>query len=136
LTGKPTCVLDASALLAYLRNEPGADSVRQAIHRCAAISAVNWAEVLAKLADLGEDPDSAASRLFAEGLAGTAVLIWSFEEGLARESARLRSQTRALGLSLGDRACLALGRSSRLPILTADRSWRQIRIGVEIRAIR
>jgi len=136
MTAAPASVLDASAVLAYLRNERGSDVVRTALRSRAAISAVNWAEALSKLADLGEDPELAARRLFDQGLAGTALLVWPFEEEHARRAAGLRNQTRALGLSMGDRACLALGSALRLPVWTADRRWQSLKLNIEVRAIR
>jgi ribonuclease VapC len=129
-------VLDASALLAYLREEPGAPVVAEWLGRTAAISAVNWAETLAKLYDLGQDADSVARELVAGGIIGSALLIWPLDEDLARDVARLRRRTRALGLSIGDRACLALGIALQLPVLTADRLWRSLILGVEVRVIR
>src|SRR3954471_19998369 len=94
----PECVLDASALLAYLRDEPGIDVVRKALEKRTAISAVNWAEVLSKLADLGYDPDEAGQQLRDRGLIGAAVLIRPFDEEQAWGVAGLRNQTRAMGL--------------------------------------
>ncbi len=129
-------VLDASALLAYLQGEPGGDRVREAIGRGATVSAVNWAETLSKLADAGEDPDQAARRLLEAGPLLRAVVVHPFDEAQAREAARLRPLTRSLGLSLGDRACLALGKSLGVPVLTADGSWAKLKIGVRVEIVR
>lgn len=136
MTPQSRYVLDASALLAYLRNEQGADEVRKGLRGGAVISAVNWAEVLTKLADLGEDPEIAARQIMAQGLAGAALRILPFDEDLARQTAMLKTKTRPHGLSLGDRACLALGRHLSLPVLTADHQWRSLHIGVDVRAVR
>lgn len=136
MTKPPTAVLDASALLAYLRNEPGGDRVSDAIDRGAAISAANWAEVLTKLADLGEEPDAAAGKLARVGVLGPLLSVHPLDEAGAREAARLRTLTRAAGLSLGDRACLALGKALGLPVLTADHAWVRLKVGVTVRVIR
>lgn len=131
-------VLDASALLAYLQGERGADRVAAALASAggAAMSAINWAEVLSKLADIGEAPEGVTRRLREAGLLGTALGIVPAHEELALEIARLRPSTRAAGLSLGDRACLALGRLKGLPVLTADRSWAGLSVGVKVTVVR
>ena len=136
MNGRPACVVDASALLAYLRGEPGAEKVRAALGLGAAISAANWAEVLSKFVDLGQNPDDVPARLIREGILGSALLVWPLDEALCRPIARLRRQTRFAGLSLADRACLALGLTLRLPVLTTDRVWRKLKIGVQVRCIR
>jgi len=136
VNGRPSVVLDSSALLAYLLAEPGAETVRQALEGSAAISAVNYAEVLSKLSDYGQDADEAAKRLEQRGLTGTALLIAPVDESQAREIARLRRRTRSAGISLGDRACLALGRMLQLAVVTADRRWKALRVGVKVRLIR
>jgi len=118
-----TVVLDASAFLAYLFGEPGGEEVRDAIGGGALISAVNWAEVLSKLADAGVEPGEAARRLARERVLPGAVSVAAFDAAQALEAARLRSSTRRVGLSLGDRACLALGRVAGLEVLTAEASW-------------
>lgn len=92
---------------------------------------MNLAEVLSKLADAGQEPEEARSRI-----RGLALNVVSFDEDLAVETAQLRRRTVPKGLSLGDRACLALGRLRRLPVLTADGSWRGVVPEVEIRLIR
>jgi PIN domain nuclease of toxin-antitoxin system len=111
-------VLDASALLAYLLDEDGADTVERALWDGAAIGAVNLAEVLAKLADADEDAEAAMT-----GITVLPLDIVPFDEDLAVESARLRPLTSSAGLSLGDRACLALGRLLGRRVLTADAVW-------------
>ncbi len=131
-------VLDASALLAFLQGERGADQVAEVLSAPggAAISAINWAEVLSKLADHGEAPESVTRMLREAGVLGTAVRIDAAGEELAVEIARLRKATRAAGLSLGDRACLALGRLTDRTVLTADRSWATLDVGVGIVVVR
>lgn len=124
-------VLDASAVLAYLKRESGYDSVRQALDIGAAISTVNLAEVYAKVVAAGQQLDAVAVRLVALGLRPL-----PFTEDDARASATMYPTTRTLGLSLGHRACLALGQRLRLPVLTADRAWTRLTTGVDIRVIR
>ena len=132
----PIAVLDASALLAYLHGEPGADAVADALVQKAAISAVNWAETLSKLAERGQDPDAVTTQLREQGLLDHGLIIYSVDEELGCYIAKLRTTTRSLGLSLGDRACLALALKLNLPALTSDRVWESLSIGVEIRVIR
>jgi PIN domain nuclease of toxin-antitoxin system len=123
-------VLDASALMAVLRSEPGSDAVQVALPR-AIVGAVNLSEVHAKLVEQGM-PEAAAW----SALSGLGLHVVAFDTALARVAGGLRATTRKLGLSFGDRACLALGQLLKLPVLTADRSWRQLNIGVEVRAVR
>ena len=132
----PELVLDSSALLAYLRDEPGIDVVRKALEKRTAMSAVNWAEVLSKLADLGYDPGEAAQQLRDRGVVGAALLIRPFDEEQAREVAGLRNQTRPLGLSIGDRACLALAAHLKVPVLTADQTWSKVKTRVTVHVVR
>lgn len=123
-------VLDASALLALFLEEPGADRVLTALRHCE-ISSVNAAEVGARLSDRGYDLDELYVDLRDMGLA-----IAAFDGSQAEASARLRSATKALGLSLGDRACLALAQSRNAKVLTADRAWGSLELEIEIELIR
>ena len=125
-------VLDASAVLALLFGETGADVVRPRV-RSGLISTVNVAEVLAKLVDKGVPADEAAR---AVDMLGMEPVPLSVEQ--AQLSAALRSTTRAAGLSLGDRACLALARERGLPAVTAERRWPEIAeaAGVAVEVIR
>lgn len=133
----PGAVLDASALLAYLRDEPGAEVVSEAIAGGAAVSAVNLAEVLSRVADRGRDPAALVVRMTERGLLGGAIAVESFTTADAVETARLRPLTRKAGLSLGDRACLALARRLEAPALTADLAWSEAGdLTVELRQIR
>jgi ribonuclease VapC len=100
------------------------------------MSVVNWAEVLTKLADLGQSPDEVRLGLVRRGVLGNALVLWPLDEDLALEIANLRGRTRSSGLSLGDRACIALGQHLRLPILTSDRAWKTLRLSVQIQVIR
>ncbi len=134
--GASGVVLDASALLALLRGEAGEEVVAEALAGGAWISAVNWSEVLAKLAEVGIPTERALAELINRGVLGQALQIAPFEEVAALLTAQLREPTRGRGLSLGDRACLALAQHKQRPALTADRSWRELEVGVEIRLIR
>ena len=125
---KARVVLDASAVLAWLQAEPGADVV-DPLFSAAAMSAVNWSEVLQKVAQRGRNTDEAGDLLQALGL----TIFPLTAEGAAL-AARLWEQ--APSLSLGDRCCLALARHLGLPAITADRDWRQLVVGIEIRPIR
>lgn len=131
-----TAVLDASALLALLKGEPGAERVAEALEQGAYLSAVNLAEVLSKLADWGEDPAEAQARMAQVGLLGAAVEVLPFTGEDALEVARLRALTRAYGLSFGDRACLALARRLGLPALTAERAWAELDLGIPVEVLR
>ncbi len=108
----------------------------EALARVAAISAASWAEVLSHLAELEQDPDVVAEALEQQGPLGIALVVHPFDEDLARRVARLRRLPRAAGLSLGDRACLALGEALGLPVITADRVWATLALGVTVQAIR
>lgn len=125
-------VLDASAVLATIFDEPGAERVAAFIPG-AEISTVNLAEVLAKLCDLGMPGETIAAIM--DGLQLEAV---PFDAAHAQESARLRPLTRSAGLSLGDRACLATVNLRGASALSADRAWARVpaEAGVEIELVR
>jgi ribonuclease VapC len=130
-------VLDASALLAYLRDEPGAELVSEAIAGGATISAVNLAEALSHAAVRGSDPAALVERMSERGLLDGAIAVEPFTTADAVEAARLRPLTRDAGLSLGDRACLALARRLEAPAVTAGLAWAQAGdLAVELRQIR
>lgn len=123
-------VLDSSAVLALLWDEPGAANVAASVQD-ARVSAVNLSEVVARLVDQGMAPAEARHALRELEL-GVEV----FDTELAIETGLLRTATRAHGLSLGDRACLALAARLEAEALTADRAWSRADIGVNIRLIR
>jgi PIN domain nuclease of toxin-antitoxin system len=129
-------VLDASALLAHLQDEPGGDVVAEAIAGGAVISTVNLAEVFSRVADRGDDPAKLAAELTQIGLLDGAITVEPFTAADAIDAGRLRPLTRDAGLSLGDRACLALARRLDAPALTADTDWQGVAHGVELRPIR
>jgi ribonuclease VapC len=132
----PGPVLDASALLAYLQDEPGAGTVEEALDAGALMNIVNYAEVLSRLADAGEEPAVAHARLGAQGLIGGLVQLVPLAAEDTVVIAELRPATRAHGLSLGDRACLATALRLERPVLTADRLWATLDVGVAVRLIR
>ncbi len=125
-----TTVLDSSAVLAYLWNEPGSEAIRPLIPD-GRISSVNVVEVVSKLIDHGLTGE--ASKLM---LASLNLATVPFDHTQAQLAGTLRSQTRRHGLSLGDRACLALALVERAKIVTADRAWSKVDLGVEIEVVR
>lgn len=137
MTEAPSCVLDASALLAYLQDENGAERVEAALAKTAAISALSWAETLSKLSDARQDPAAVVAELTEAGILGAALRVHPVDERLALEIAILRAPTRKTGLSFGDRACLALGRVLKVPVLTTDLAWSKLRLpGVSVEVVR
>jgi ribonuclease VapC len=129
-------VLDASALLAFLQREPGQERVADALTPGSAISTVNLSEVVAKLRDANA-PETIIRHAL-NGLLARGLEVVPFDEALAFTAGFLRPVTRELGLSLGDRACLALGQSRQQPVLTADRGWADVAraVGIDVRLIR
>jgi PIN domain nuclease of toxin-antitoxin system len=125
-------VLDASALLCLFNQENGQDRVRAALTE-AVVSAVNYSEVIAKLVERGGD----VARV-SRALDHLHLTVIHFDQSQAVEAGALRRNTRAAGLSFGDRACLALAKSHNLVALTADQAWTQINeaVGVTIELVR
>lgn len=126
-----TFVVDSSAVLALILAEEGADEVLGKMAE-GQFSAVNLSEVIAKLIEYGVPSQRAVQQI-----ARLELTIHSFDPRHAEAAARLRQPTRHLGLSLGDRACLALGQLLALPILTSDRRMHESRelLGLDIRMI-
>lgn len=126
-------VLDASALLAGLKEEPGAERVRAALIQGAFMSTVNLAEVATRLRLAGADEGS-LRRLAAMH----PVQLVPYDQDLAIRTALMATLTLSSGLSLGDRACLALAKRLGLPALTSDRKWAEVAaaIGVTVELIR
>src|SRR5882757_7400654 len=114
-------VLDASALLAVLNREPGADRLTPEMLSTATSSTVNLAEVQGKLVSLGLAPGDAWEATLSPIREATA-----FTAEHAEAAGNLITKT---GLSLGDRACLALGIALRAPVYTADKSWKKLKLG-------
>jgi ribonuclease VapC len=125
-------VLDSSAVLAVILDEPGAERV-EALLPGAKVSAVNVGEVAAKLRDLGM-PEGTIETV----LGGLQVDVRVHDLDAALASGFLCPATRSAGLSLGDRACLALAAALGLPAVTADRAWNSVAeaVGVQVTPIR
>ncbi len=123
-------VLDTSALIAFVKEEPGGEIVAAALSECA-MSVVSLTEFLSTASDRGQG--------IAENIAFLDTLRIEFVDfTLARSvmAAGLRQSTRALGLSLGDRACLALAIERQCKVMTADRVWGKLPIGADVVVIR
>lgn len=123
-------VFDSSALLAITFEEEGADIAAQALND-GIISAVNASEVITRYIDLGASEDDACASLLAFGLN-----IYPFDESLAITAGLMRTTTREAGLSLGDRACLALAIREQARVLTADRAWATLDLDIAVELIR
>jgi PIN domain nuclease of toxin-antitoxin system len=123
-------VLDASAILAWLYNEPGKARVDDAWDG-ALLSSINAAEVVTRLVRDGVDPPAAIQRVRRLPCSITAV-----DEQLGFRAGALFAATRHKGLSLGDRVCLALAEREGLAVLTTDRAWADLDLSVEIVLIR
>lgn len=123
-------VIDASALLAYLHNEPGASRVSDCLDG-SLISSVNLSEVMQKAKQFGADTAGLDEDLLELG-----VRIEPFSVQHALIAADLWQTTKASGLSLADRACLALALEQNAAILTADRAWGEITLPVVVEVIR
>jgi ribonuclease VapC len=124
-------VLDASALLAVLNQEPGWEILTPELLSVAASGTVNLAEVQGKLVQRGLAPDDAW-----EAALGPVREALPFTPEQAKIAGSLVAKTRPLGLSLGDRACLALGLFLDAPVYTTDKSWKNLKVGVRIHIIR
>lgn len=124
-------VYDASALLAVVFSEPGADAVVERLGEPGGeVSAANWAEVGTKMIERGL-PEEQMRR----ELAAFSLDVVPLDEAQALSVAALRRSTRSLGLSLGDRCCLALAQARGATVITADRSWKKLK-GFDVKAIR
>jgi PIN domain nuclease of toxin-antitoxin system len=125
-------VLDASAVLAYLQDESGSEKVDVVLSEGRAIiSAVNLAEVVGKLLEAGL-PESSV-KIVMENLE---LQIEPLDDKQAWKTGMLRMSTREFGLSLGDRACLALAHIKKLPIVTADKQWDKLKTDIKIVQLR
>ncbi len=123
-------VLDASALLACLNSEPGSESIIDELPD-SLVSTVNLAEAVSVLVRQGASKEKAC-----EVLSLLEFQVVDFDRASAEETGALAGLTRSAGLSLGDRACLALAARENLPAVTADRAWSGVNVGVQIRFIR
>lgn len=123
-------VCDASALLANLRGETGGETVGRLLPYCL-FSALNIAEVAAFFIRNGMEPQRCVSLMEAQGLT-----VIPFDTAQGYLTASLITHTKPYGLSLSDRACLALAKQRELPVLTADKIWAKLDLGIEIQVIR
>lgn len=130
-------IIDASAALAYLQGESGAEVVDDALEQCPSwMTAVNYCEVLSKLCEKGMPPSAARTAVEDLGL-----VIIDFDKDLAGRAAALRKATMAIGASLGDRACLALaertvGSADTPAVYTAERAWSKVKWRFKIVLVR
>jgi ribonuclease VapC len=124
-------VLDASAILAMLNQEPGAQKITLELLSQATVSTVNLAEVQARLVREGGDPEETWA-LVLDPLPD----VQPFTAEQAKIAGSLVQKTSALGLSLGDRACLALAIVLKAPVYTTDRPWKKLKLGIPIHVIR
>lgn len=131
-----TFVLDSSAFLAWLQQEPGWERTEAALAGVAVMHTVNWAEVLSKLAERGINVRETVGVLLERGVLHKTLKLDSGHEQDALRVAELRPLTRAAGLSLGDRYCLALGERLGATVLTADQPWKRLNVGVTVECIR
>jgi PIN domain nuclease of toxin-antitoxin system len=123
-------VLDTSAVLTILNQEPGKERV-EAILSQAAVSTVNVAETIGKLMDAGMSDANARASLELLHLE-----VIDFDIEMARLAGSLKSATKRLGLSLGDRCCLALGLHRGNTVVTADRLWSKLKLGIQVEVLR
>lgn len=123
-------VLDASALIALLRKEPGAEKVAAVLTR-SCISSVNLAETYSKMVEYGKRLEDVAYQV---GRLSIPVILFDGEH--AQLAASFWKQTRSVGMSLGDRACLALAMQTGLPAYTTEENWLKCNVGVQVVKIR
>ena len=123
-------ILDASALLALLNDEKGADIVKEVLPQ-SVISNVNLAEVVSRLSAIGMPEKDIREILSMFGLQAV-----TFDEEQAFGTGLLFAQGRITGLSLGDRACLTLARLLDATVVTADKAWADLSLGIKIKLIR
>jgi len=124
-------VFDASAILALILQEQGKDAVEEYLMESRWIASVNLAEIVTKLVDYAyTDAD------ISESLGELGLDVVDFDGSQALEAGRLRKETRGLGLSLGDRACLAVAMAMRCPAITADRTWQSLALPIQVYTVR
>lgn len=126
----PSYVLDASAVLAVMLGELTAENAEHWLTG-SCISAVNLSEVVARLVDRGYSQD-----VLAENIGAMELDVRPFDLAQAEHAGLLRGATRSQGLSLGDRACLALAAELGRAAITADKAWARLDVGVQIELVR
>jgi PIN domain nuclease of toxin-antitoxin system len=122
--------------MAFIHGEDGQAVVAAALARRSAISVVNWAEVLSKVAHEGGDPLALEADYRERGFLGLALTVEGMTEADCVQIARLRPLTARQGLSLADRACLVLAHRLGVPALTTDRIWAEAAVSAEVQLIR
>lgn len=122
--------------MALIHKEEGEAAVAAALSGRSAISVVNWAEVLSKVAERGGDPVALELDYRERGFIGGPLVIEAMTEADCVQVARLRPITINQGLSLADRTCLALARRLSVPVLTTDKSWAEAAVDAEVQLIR
>lgn len=125
-----TVVLDASALLAYLLQETGAEVV-DGLLSDARMTSVNWAEVVQKSLSAGVEVQGMREELQALGMQ-----VEPFVAADGERAGQLWALTRQQGLSLGDRACLSLGLRLGVKVVTCDRAWAELPLELEVQVLR
>jgi ribonuclease VapC len=130
VTQNVRCILDASALLAMMKGEPGGVSVEAYLTE-AGISSVNWSEVIQKLL-----AQKVVTTGLQEALGELGLTILPFTTEQAELAASLWANTKSLGLSLGDRSCLSLALTLNIPVITADKAWEGLSLPVSVQMIR
>jgi PIN domain nuclease of toxin-antitoxin system len=124
-------VLDASAILALVHREPGHEKLTLALLDGALCSSVNLSEVQAKLVSRGWGSDEA----WEDATSAIDELV-PFDAAQAKTCGDLITVTRSLGLSLGERACLALAITHKVPVYTTEKSWKKLKLGIPIQVLR
>ncbi|MGB7547902.1 MAG: type II toxin-antitoxin system VapC family toxin [Terracidiphilus sp.] len=124
-------VLDASAMLALLFQERGAENLTDDLLETAVASTVNLAEVQSKLVKMKHDPDKAW-----EAALSTVIAVEPYTSEQAKIAGDLITKTDSRGLSLGDRSCLALAIALQAPVYTTEQVWRNLKVGIPIHVIR
>lgn len=123
-------VLDSSAILALLNGEPGGEQVARHIG-AAMVCTPNVTEVVSKLIDAGDSADSAVMRF-----GKLPLVVVAFDYDMALRAGALRARTAKQGLSLADRACLALAEREAVPAVTADKAWAKADVAAKLQLIR
>jgi ribonuclease VapC len=124
-------VLDSTAVLALLYSEPGHQYVKEVLNK-SAVSAVNLAEIVNKLAQMGPMPEAVR-----ESLVRLELRVEDWSKDMAYQSAEFSRLSKSHGLSLGDRACLTLAKQLQATAVTSDRTWRRLpSLGVRIMIFR
>ena len=123
-------VIDASALLAFVRDEPGAGRVAAVLSNCA-ISTINLGEAVTALVNTGHPADEAR-----QIMASVRIDTVPLDRDVALDAGALRETTRSLGLSFGDRVCLSLAARLGATALTCDRKWSALEAGIAVELIR